>query len=181
MSGTKSSRLRYIDRPKVYSFAMFVTASAGGILILPGFFETFVVFLGLDSVGTYFGLESLISFDRFAYCTVLLVLSATVGSFTAPELILESLLVIMLMDISLFLRRIGESPQALKVISLRIRSYSNTLLIAYLLSFIVIIGYSFLNLSTSEPVLVLGLTSAGALALVYILVRYSIRLAPTSQ
>jgi len=166
---------RRIDRPKAFSLGLFSLATVAASFVLPDFIWFFVLLFVFDSVSTYFDVDFVLIFDRLAYGLVLIVLTATVKSYTGAQLILESLLIIVLLDFSFLLRKIGESQYSRRIIELRLRSYAYTLLPAYFVSVLLLQAYFYASVTVPEAILVFGLSSAGVLAVVYFLVRYSIR------
>ncbi|MDA4129588.1 MAG: hypothetical protein OK457_02345, partial [Thaumarchaeota archaeon] len=112
---------------EVYSFFLVVAAMLIAAIYLPSIFWIFVLFALIDGLATFFRISILISVNRlsFAFATVVL----TSANFGVVPIILETLSLIAILDISFLLREIMHhtSSDLWRILGSRLVSYVYTL------------------------------------------------------
>ena len=159
--------------PEAYSFLLFCALSLSAVALFPGTYLLFAVIVMVDGVATLLKSDSSVSADRSAFFVALLVLSVARGSQDLFFLFLEMVLAIAALDVSFLLRRLHGTVADASVIRGRLESYGYTLVPALLLSYALILLYSSISGSSPpEPLVLLAISSTGALFSVYAVTRY---------
>jgi hypothetical protein len=144
------------------------------VLLVPASYWLVVILGLIDGISTRYHVDSLLLADRLTFAFVALVLSAALPGFGLLGIVLETVLLIALVDISLLLRKI-RGPGGWLIIERRLRSYSFSLLPAALFSFGMVYVYSSVlqtrSVSTSVAVLELGFAAFAILLVVAVVIR----------
>jgi hypothetical protein len=159
---------------EVCSFIIFCVLCVVAIAAFEAYYLLFVVLLVLDGAATFFSIDTLISADRSILFFGLIILTAL----WIPSLLLltfETLTLFAILDMSLFLRRLADTRIETSVLKRRLRSYTYTIVPAFLLTFVLISLFSVLP-ADIVPVwlalFVLAASSAGAFVTVWLATRY---------
>jgi len=142
-----------------------------GVVIVPQYKWLFFGLAILDGYLTYFRADGLISFERVAFGFFAILLTVGVAGFGILSLMVEIILVIALLDFSLLLRRVRHSDEHVRIVMIRLRSYLVSLVPALVFSFAMVYLYSVVFSAPREPILPLGLASAGIFVLVLVVAR----------
>ncbi len=84
---------------------------------------------------------------------------------------IETILVIALLDFSLLLRKVRHSDEHVRIVMMRLHSYLVSLVPALVFSFTMVYVYSAISSVPQEPILPLGLASAGIFVLILVVAR----------
>jgi hypothetical protein len=161
---------------EIYSFALIVGSMfVSSLFLLPSYYWLFLILAFVDALSTRYRQDSLVAIDRMTFAFVLLLLSAQVLGFGILYIMVETVLLIGLLDVSFLMRKIKGSG-GLSIVGLRLRTYLYSLVPALLFSFGMVFIYSELlgarAALTSSPtaVLELGLASFALMVLVVVVV-----------
>jgi len=169
-----------VGNMEIYSFALIVASMfVSSLFLLPSYYWLFLALALVDALSTRFRLDGVVATDRMIFAFVLLALSTQVLGFGILDIMVETVLLIGLLDVSFLLRKIKGSGGWL-IVGLRLRSYLYTLVPALLFSFGMVYIYSELVgarpalTSSSIAVLELGLAAFSLLVLVAVVVRFAL-------
>ncbi|MFI5421746.1 MAG: hypothetical protein ACHQ1H_12325 [Nitrososphaerales archaeon] len=158
----------------LYSFILVASAMIIAALVFLPVFWIFALFALVDGLATQFRVGTLVSVNRIAFVFVLLLVSSV--NFGVLSIILESLVLIAVIDISFLLRELRQHTQQdlIDILSNRLRSYIYTIVPAGIFS------SGILNLaaapvssgvSPNYAISMLGLSSAAAFLIVLFVIR----------
>ncbi|MDG6925470.1 MAG: hypothetical protein JRN09_02840 [Nitrososphaerota archaeon] len=157
----------------VYSFLLFCLLNLFAFSILPGFFVVFLVLVEVDGLATLANSDLFVSIDRSTFFLALVILSVAQGSYDLFLLFAEIIIVVIALDFSFLLRRVGGTVVDSSVFRRRLDSYAYTAAPALLLAYLLTAAYSFLTgPSLPDPLELLAVSSTGALLSVYAVSRY---------
>ena len=133
----------------------------------------FGVIVVIDLLGMLASVDTVIATDRAAFFLVIVVAEIAENPSNIFLLTLVILGLIGVLDSSFFLRKVDGSGVDRDPVVKRLKSYAYTLLPAFLLTYLMLFVYSqSLGFSLVDAAIVLGLTSAGTLIIVYLGVRF---------
>ncbi|MHB8567153.1 MAG: hypothetical protein ACYC7D_11545 [Nitrososphaerales archaeon] len=162
-----------IESTELFSFLLVAGSMlASAIIFFPGYFVFFVVLALIDGASTYAKVRLFLSLDRALFGLALILMSAILASFSVLELIVETLLLIAVLDFSFMLRGLSPSGNSWSIVRTRLKSYLFSIVPAGVFAIGTVYIYSVVLLSSApEPVLELGLASAGTFLLILYLMR----------
>jgi hypothetical protein len=159
--------------PEAYSFLLFGALTLSAVALFPGTYLLFVLIVTVDGAATLLKSDSMVSVDRSAFFLALLALSVARGSQDLFFLFLEMVLAIAALDITFLLRRLSGTLVDASVVRGRLVSYGYTLVPTLLLSYALTSLYSSISGSSPpDPLVLLAVSSTGALLSIYAVTRY---------
>lgn len=133
----------------------------------------FGILIVIDLLGMLASVDSVVSADRALFFVVVAI---TVVVRNPSDVFLSALTILVLiavLDFSFLLRNVDGTGVDMAVFTNRAKSYAYTVLPAFLLTYLLLFVYSQnIVFSLYEAAVVLGLASAGALIVVYAVVRF---------
>ena len=169
---TVTEASRRLERSELYSFLLVASSMAlYGAIFVPRFNWLFFGLAILDGYLTYYRADGLISFERVVFGFFAIFLTAYFASFGVLSLMIETVLVIALLDFSLLLRKVRHSDEHVRIVVARLRSYLVSLVPALVFSFTMVYLYSAISSVPKEPILPLALASAGFFVLILVVAR----------
>jgi hypothetical protein len=160
-----------IDSYETMSFLIvFVFGIVSSIVLRPIFWLFFVILI-IDGLATLGHNDALIAIDRIGLGIIFLVGSLLLLNLTAVILILETLAVFVVLDLSFLARRLAFTAVEPGLIGRNARPYGLTIGGSLSVSYIAIYLYQSFSLSAGVTISALGVASAGVLAIVLLSVK----------
>ncbi|MHB1907387.1 MAG: hypothetical protein ACYCQJ_00795 [Nitrososphaerales archaeon] len=156
---------------ELLSFGIFATLSVVALIFEKDFFEFYALLLITDGVATLLDSSLIVSVDRTLFLFMFIVLGSLSGDFGSLDLVVVTLTFLTLVDLSFLLRRIEDTKVVGDVFQKRLAAYCYTIIPAFLLTYIVVFLYLQITISSSEAILVLGMSVVGGFIIVYLLAR----------
>lgn len=133
----------------------------------------FGILVVMDVLGMLASAGSVVSADRALFFVVVVITAIVRNPSNVLLLTLEILGLIAMLDFSFLLRRVDGTGVDRSVFTGRLKSYAYTVFPSFLLTCLLLFVFSQnLQFSLYEAAIVLGLTSVGALIIVYVVVRF---------
>ncbi len=155
---------RPLELGEVLSFAATAAVMLSSTLFFPEYFWLFILLALVEGISTRFRTERVLSLNRIFFAFILILLGAEALGLDALGMILETVVVIAIMDLLFLLRRTRARSRAdfISIISRRLNSYLFTLFPAAIFS----VGLTYLGTVTigasigpANAILGLGLAS----------------------
>jgi len=162
---------RSIETGELLSFLLVAATMLSSSLLFPSFCWVFILFALIDGLSTRYKSELALSFDRIVFSFIILLLSAESLGLDVLAMILETVGLIALLDISLLLRQIRQHTRHdfSTIIFSRLYSYLYTLVPAAILSSgLTYLGAFSLSFAVNPQyaILELGLASAAVFVII---------------
>jgi hypothetical protein len=157
----------------VYSFLLFCLVNLFASLLLPGFFVVFLVIVEVDGLATLANSDLFVSIDRSTFFLALVIFSIARGSYDLFFLFAEIILVVIALDFTFLLRRVSGTLTDSSVFRRRLESYAYTAAPAFLMAYLLTVGYALVSgSSVPDPLALLVVSSTAALLSIYAVSRY---------
>ncbi len=169
-----------IEIPELISFLMITVVMLGSAaLLIPSYTIFFLALVVIDGLSTYARVRLFVAMDRAVFALALILISSVLLNFSAIELILETLILIAILDFSLLLRRLHGAGDPLEIIKIRLQSYLFSVAPAGVFAVGMLYIYSIILFPSipPSPVLEMGLASAG----IFLAISYIVRTFVTSK
>jgi hypothetical protein len=159
---------------KLFSFLSFFSLCVVAAAFSSGsYLWLFGALVLVDGLGTVMQTDSIVSADRAILFLAITILAITKNPSNVFLLTLEILGLIAALDFSFLLRKLDGTGVDVGVIANRLKSYTRTILPAFLLTYLFLYVYSLnLQFNAFEAVVALGLASVGVLITIYAIVRF---------
>lgn len=145
--------------------------------LMSSYWWLFGLLVTVDVLGMLTSAEIVVSADRALFFVAVAITAIVMNPSNVFLTMIEILGLIAVLDFSFLLRKVDGTGVDRSVFAKRLKSYTYTVLPAFLLTYLLLILYSQnLTFSVIEAAIVLGLASAGTLIIVYTVVRYMLTL-----
>jgi hypothetical protein len=160
-----------VDYYETVSFMIIFAAGIFASIVLRPIFWLFFFILLVDGLATLGHNDAMIAIDRVGFGIILLVGSLVLLNLSAIFLIMETLTIFVIIDVSLLVRKVAFTTVEPSLIARNMGSYGLTIAGSLAISYIAIFLYQSFSLSAGVTISALGIASAGVLAIVFFSVR----------
>jgi hypothetical protein len=170
------TRTRSLENGELLSFLLTVATMLFSSLFFRPFYWVFILFALFDGLATLYKYGLVLSINRIAFAFIVLLLSAVSLGVDVLAIILETVALIMILDLSSLLRKVSyhSTRDFSTIISSRFHSYLYTLVPATVLS----IGLTYLGaasfsaaINSQYAILGVGLASVAVFAIIFLAAR----------
>lgn len=163
-------------RFNLFSFAIFSTLCLAASIAL-GHWPVFAILFVIDGLGTLSTIDVIVASSRSLFFLMAILITALSFPLDLFVLSLEILGLLAFLDFSILLRKVDGTGVDISVLTKRLRSYTLTLLPAFLLTYLLLFFYSVnLQFDFFEATLFLALGAGGIFISVYAVSRYLLSL-----
>lgn len=159
---------------KLFSFLLFLSLCITTASLVSGPYRwLFGVLVAVDGLASLIQLNSIVESDRSIFLLISTILAMTMSHFDIFFTSIVALSLFAVLDFSLLLRKVDGTIVDFRVLAKRAKSYTFTVLPAFLLTYLFLVLYSNgFQFNLFRAIIVLGFTSVGAIVIVYFVIRY---------